>query len=168
MKQAAVLVVPSRVEAFGITILEGWRAGVPVVATSHGGPPEFMTDRVDGHLIDPLDSEALRAAIEETVAGGAAVEELARAGRQRVATLTWQAAAKSYERVYARVVGQTDSRHRGVESLLDVPGDLQRRRRRGGRRVDDVHLPGAVWTRSRRPSCRRAGAPARGRQRATA
>lgn len=103
MAGALALVVPSRVEAFGITILEGWRAGVPVVATSRGGPPEFLRDRVDGLLVDPLDASALTAALEEIVAGTQAAQEMARSGQERSATFTWERAAASYARLYDRL-----------------------------------------------------------------
>ena len=52
--------MPSRLEPFGIVVLEGWRAGVAVVATTQGGPPEFVRDGMDGVLVDPFDTSAVR------------------------------------------------------------------------------------------------------------
>jgi len=37
MRGAEVFVMPSRLEPFGIVVLEAWRAGTAVVATTHGG-----------------------------------------------------------------------------------------------------------------------------------
>jgi glycosyltransferase involved in cell wall biosynthesis len=45
--------VPSRNEPFGITILEGWSAGKPVVASQNGGPNEFLWHNVTGLKIYP-------------------------------------------------------------------------------------------------------------------
>ncbi len=45
--------VPSRNEPFGITVLEGWAAGKPAVATNHGGPAEFIWHNVNGLKVDP-------------------------------------------------------------------------------------------------------------------
>jgi len=59
MAGAAVLVMPSRLEPFGIVALEGWRAGTAVVATRRGGAPEFVRDGEDGLLVDPFDTAAV-------------------------------------------------------------------------------------------------------------
>jgi glycosyltransferase involved in cell wall biosynthesis len=52
-KSADVVCVPSRNEPFGITILEAWAAGKPVVATRNGGPGEFVWHNVNGLQISP-------------------------------------------------------------------------------------------------------------------
>ncbi len=40
--------LPSRNEPFGISILEAWSAGKPVVASVNGGPNEFVWHEVNG------------------------------------------------------------------------------------------------------------------------
>jgi len=40
--------LPSRNEPFGISALEGWASGKPVVATQNGGPNEFIWHNVNG------------------------------------------------------------------------------------------------------------------------
>ena len=40
--------LPSRNEPFGISALEGWAAGKPVVASQNGGPSEFIWHNVNG------------------------------------------------------------------------------------------------------------------------
>jgi glycosyltransferase involved in cell wall biosynthesis len=57
-----VLCQPSLVEPFGQALLEAMACGRPVVATSVGGPPEFVP-REGGVLIDPLDVPALAEAM---------------------------------------------------------------------------------------------------------
>lgn len=98
---ALALVVPSRVEAFGIVVLEGWRAGVPVVVTAHGGPPEFVRDGADGFVVDPQDTRALAAALERVVADRDVAARVGRAGRARVAEFTWHDVAARYQALYA-------------------------------------------------------------------
>ncbi|TYL53647.1 glycosyltransferase family 4 protein [Agromyces mariniharenae] len=100
MAGATLLVVPSRVEAFGIVVLEGWRAGLPVVATDHGGPAEFVSHLRDGYLVDPEDPVALGRALEELLGDPALATRLGDAGAERVTAFTWAATVDAYERLY--------------------------------------------------------------------
>lgn len=52
MRSADILALPSRNEPFGIVALEAWAAGKPVVATTAGGPREFVWHDVNGFLVD--------------------------------------------------------------------------------------------------------------------
>ena len=47
-KACDVVCMPSRNEPFGITLLEAWSAGKPVVSTINGGPAEFVWHEVNG------------------------------------------------------------------------------------------------------------------------
>eukprot|EP00917_Polyrhabdina_sp_WS-2016_P022588 GHVP01048996.1.p1 GENE.GHVP01048996.1~~GHVP01048996.1.p1 ORF type:complete len:1408 (+),score=232.72 GHVP01048996.1:40-4263(+) len=47
------VIVPSRNEPFGIVVLEGWSASKPVIATTSGGPRDFVSPGVDGVLVQP-------------------------------------------------------------------------------------------------------------------
>ena len=52
-KACDVVCLPSRNEPFGITVLEAWAAGKPVVASQNGGPGEFVWHNVNGLKIHP-------------------------------------------------------------------------------------------------------------------
>jgi len=62
-----VLCQPSLLEPFGQALLEGMACGRSVVATRIGGPPEFVPPEA-GFLVDPLDVEALAAAMRAAAA----------------------------------------------------------------------------------------------------
>jgi glycosyltransferase involved in cell wall biosynthesis len=64
---ADVLCQPSLVEPFGQATLEALACGRNVVATRVGGPPEFVPPEA-GVLVDPLDEEALVAALRAAAA----------------------------------------------------------------------------------------------------
>ena len=64
---ARVVCQPSLVEPFGQAVLEAMACGRPVVATRIGGPPEFVPPEA-GILVDPLDVEALTAALAAAAA----------------------------------------------------------------------------------------------------
>jgi glycosyltransferase involved in cell wall biosynthesis len=59
---ADVVCQPSVVEPFGLSTLEAMASARSVVATTVGGPPEFVT-RDAGVLVDPLDDHALVSAL---------------------------------------------------------------------------------------------------------
>ena len=61
-KGAAVLVLPSFEEGFGLPALEAMALGIPVVTSNRGALPEVVGDA--GALIDPEDVDGLAAAIE--------------------------------------------------------------------------------------------------------
>ena len=109
MAAASVLVVPSRVEAFGIVVLEGWRAGLPVIATVRGGPAEFVTDLGDGVLVDPESPVSLARAMETVLGDRALAARLGAAGAERVTAFTWQATVDAYERLYRERVALPDT-----------------------------------------------------------
>ncbi|HEY5914282.1 MAG TPA: glycosyltransferase family 4 protein [Verrucomicrobiae bacterium] len=52
-KACDAVCLPSRNEPFGISALEGWAAGKPVVASRNGGPDEFIWHNVTGLKISP-------------------------------------------------------------------------------------------------------------------
>lgn len=103
MAGALAVVVPSRVEAFGIVVLEGWRSGAPVVVTSRGGPADLVTDGVDGLVVDPQDTAALAEALRLVVTDVAAARRMGAAGRATVEAFTWDRVVDDYEAVYAGV-----------------------------------------------------------------
>jgi glycosyltransferase involved in cell wall biosynthesis len=59
LRQAHVLVVPSRYEGSGIVYLEGMCFGLPAIGTTAGAASEIITDGVDGFLIEPGNADVL-------------------------------------------------------------------------------------------------------------
>jgi len=51
-KEADLYLMPSRSDAFGISFLEAWAAGNPVVGARIGATPEVIEEKVDGLLVD--------------------------------------------------------------------------------------------------------------------
>jgi glycosyltransferase involved in cell wall biosynthesis len=62
-----VVCQPSLVEPFGLATLEAMASARSVVATTVGGPPEFVTPE-SGVLVDPLDDDALVSALMQAAA----------------------------------------------------------------------------------------------------
>jgi len=100
MRGADVFVMPSRLEPFGIVVLEAWREGTAVVASNRGGPPEFVEDGVDGLLVDPFDTSALAKMIGSLLEDPVRRAEIARKGREKVAAFSWPVIAQQYREIY--------------------------------------------------------------------
>lgn len=60
---ASVLVLPSIEDAFGLVINQALACGTPVIATTHTGGPDVIEHGVNGFLVPPADSAALRNAL---------------------------------------------------------------------------------------------------------
>jgi glycosyltransferase involved in cell wall biosynthesis len=103
MAGASLFVMPSRLEPFGIVILEAWRAGAAVVASSRGGASEFVRDGEDGVLVDPFDTAGFATALERLLAEPELRRTLAGAGHARVFEFSWPRIAAQYRSIYASV-----------------------------------------------------------------
>jgi glycosyltransferase involved in cell wall biosynthesis len=107
LRLCAVVVLPSRQEAFGRVLIEAMAAGVPVVATAVGGIPEVCTDGVTGLLVPPEDPDALAAAIALTLTDQAATAaRVAAAAADVRARFDLDAHAARVQAVYARVLAR--------------------------------------------------------------
>jgi glycogen synthase len=103
MAAADVFVLPSRVEPFGIVVLEALRAGRPVVVSSRGGAGEIVRHEREGLVADPLDSAQLAGAIARLLDDRDLARRLAEAGRRRVRDFDWSAVAGEYRAIYRSV-----------------------------------------------------------------
>jgi glycosyltransferase involved in cell wall biosynthesis len=100
-ERAAVVVVPSRREGYGMVAREAMAHGRPVVATSVGGLAAAVEDGVTGLLVPPGDAGALRVATERLLSDAALRARLGEAARSRIASTSTGATAAALERVYA-------------------------------------------------------------------
>lgn len=82
---ADVLVAPSRTEALGNTVVEAFRAGLPVVAAETGGLAELVNGGKNGLLFPVGDAKTLAEALEKVLNDETLRAHLAEAGRARVA-----------------------------------------------------------------------------------
>ncbi len=102
-----VFVLPSRDEAFPLTIVEAMLAGTPVVATDVGSVREAVIDGVTGLLVPSGDPAALVVAVRRLLDDADLRSRLATAARRLAADrFTDRAMADGYERVWAEVLAR--------------------------------------------------------------
>jgi glycosyltransferase involved in cell wall biosynthesis len=90
-RRAAVIVVPSLREGYGVAAREAMAHGRAVVASSVGGLLDVVEDGVTGVLVAPGDARSLRAAIERLLDDDSVRSALGEAARERVRReLGWQ------------------------------------------------------------------------------
>ncbi|MBW3614209.1 MAG: glycosyltransferase family 4 protein [Actinobacteria bacterium] len=100
MANAEVFALPSRVEPFGIVVIEALRGGRPVVVSSRGGAPEIVRHEREGLVADPFDAIAFGHAIHRLLSDGALARRLADAGRVRVDHFSWDRITDQYHQLY--------------------------------------------------------------------
>lgn len=81
--QAAVFVMPSYYETFGISVIEAMAFSLPVVATNGGGLPEVVENGVTGLLIPPGNRDALAGAITRLLQDKELEKVIDRVGQER-------------------------------------------------------------------------------------
>lgn len=79
-----ILVFPSHLESFGITLLEAMAMELPIIASNNAGIPDIIKDGETGILIPPKDPTALSGAIIKLAGDLRLCKKLGAAGRKRV------------------------------------------------------------------------------------
>ena len=92
-----VFCLPAKHEPFGLSVIEAMAAGLPVVATSHGGPQEITDGGRAGLLADPEDYAQLAEQLLRLIGDPDAWQSYAARGRERVLErYNWSRAAEGY------------------------------------------------------------------------
>lgn len=101
---AALLVLPSLDEGFGLPVLEAMTLGVPVVTSNRGSLPEVVGDA--GPLVDADDSAALADAIARVLKDAAFASACAEKGIARSRAYRWDQAAQRTYAVYQQAIAR--------------------------------------------------------------
>lgn len=102
LRHASVLAYPSLDEGFGFPVLDGFQAGVPVVASAAGSIPEVAGSAALLHPSDDID--LLAAALHTALTDDTTRDQLVAAGNQRWPQFTWTACAQQMVALYGHLL----------------------------------------------------------------
>ena len=115
IRRAAVMLVPSHSETFGLVALEAAASGVPVIARAAGGLREAVLDGETGMLIgsgsgtgaeDADDPTVWAAAIDRLLGDAELRERMGAAARDHALARSWDASAARLAGVYREALGR--------------------------------------------------------------
>lgn len=99
-----VYVCPSRLEGFGLTILDAMAAGKPVVATKAGAIPEIVELGRNGLLVQSDRENELAIVMMQLLSNNSEVKAISKNNREKVqGSYSWQIAAEKTAEVYAEL-----------------------------------------------------------------
>ncbi len=102
---AAIQLMPSRFEGFGLAAAEAMAAGVPLVAAAVGSLPEVVDSPNGGVLIPPSDPAELAAAAEKLLDDPAARDALSRSARESARRFDWDSVAEAHFGFIQKIAG---------------------------------------------------------------
>ena len=99
-----VLVLPSKTEGWGLSLMEAMACRKPVIASRVGGIPELVRDGREGLLVEAGDVSELALAIVKLLGDEKLRSRMGQAGRARVERFSWDDTARVVIREYERAL----------------------------------------------------------------
>jgi len=100
----SVYVCPSRLEGFGLSILEAFRAGKPVVATRVGAIPELIQDNINGVLVENEDAIGMAKAIDFYLKNELLCKRIGKNNLEKSrGCFSWSLSARHLDKIYKQL-----------------------------------------------------------------
>lgn len=99
-----VFALPSRMEGWGLSLMEAMATGKPVIATKVGGIPELVEDKVNGYLCSLGDVTTLAKRIVYLLEHKDAAERMGERGLKKARFYSWEKTAKKVKNIYEGIL----------------------------------------------------------------
>lgn len=99
-----VFALPSRMEGWGLSIMEAMATGKPVVATKVGGIPELVENKINGYLCNPGDVTAIAKRIIHLLKNEDVAERMGKEGVRKASSYSWEKTAKKVNNIYEKIL----------------------------------------------------------------
>jgi glycosyltransferase involved in cell wall biosynthesis len=109
LEKADIFVLPSKREAFGISILEAFLKRTPVVARNHSGVSDIINHEQTGLLAD--NKYEMAKYLEKLITSTDLAESLSTAAFTEIAKYQWPDIARRVQDVYSRVIHEKHRAH---------------------------------------------------------
>ncbi|MET4052670.1 D-inositol-3-phosphate glycosyltransferase [Frigoribacterium sp. PvP054] len=109
LRDAALVLVPSHSETYGLIALEAAASGVPVVAASSGGLRESVVDGVTGIVLTSREPQDWARAMTQVLADAGLRDRLSRASRSHALDHPWSRSADDLVGVYCDLLARQGS-----------------------------------------------------------
>lgn len=89
-RNAYLMVMPSRYEIFGMTLVESLACGLPVIARREGGMADIISDGISGRLYDGPDAEAIASEVSLLTSNPDLYMQMRVGAERRAAEFDWK------------------------------------------------------------------------------
>lgn len=101
-----VYALPSRMEGWGLSLMEAMACGKPVVATRVGGIPELVKNNKNGCIVNPGDTSALARRIVRLLKNEDEARDMGKEGIKTAKKYTWDKTARKVKGIYEGILGK--------------------------------------------------------------
>lgn len=103
---ASVFLLPTRMEGWGLSVMEAMAAGCPVISSPVGGVTELVVGGENGLLVSVGDVMGLAEAIERLLDDEGLRDRLSSSAMETVKKYSWETAAEKTIELYDRIISQ--------------------------------------------------------------
>lgn len=105
LNQCELYVCSSRMEGFGMAVLEAMACSKPVVAFNVGGLPDLIENGKNGILVPPYDTTSMAESINSILSNPVLAKEMAEESGKQAARFNWTVILRKYLSLYQSLTG---------------------------------------------------------------